>query len=309
MKSIAFLCIWFGKMPDFLPVWLKSCEKNPTIDFYFFTDIEDSITYPTNVRKIQISFRDFCNKFTEPYGVTDGIAKPYKLCDVRPAFGEILGEYVKGYDYWGYCDEDLVWGDIRHFFTDDILEKHDRILTRGHCSVFRNTPEVNAYYRTLPRKGHMEYQETLLRPEVCAFDEWAEHMGGGVSAIFRDNGIAMYNEPVMADIYTAKGNFEVNYRPDLKGTSHFLYEDGKVYACGKNRQQGRFQTEVLYCHFQKRKISVDPGLNYEHFIFEPVGHMRNVDAKPHRLKETAKVMRINARYHLRRIYGKIRGKR
>jgi hypothetical protein len=305
MKSIAFLCIWFGNMPNFLPAWLASCGKNPTIDFYFFTDIKEDFSCPSNVRKIYIPYRDFCNKFTEIYGVTDGIEKPYKLCDVRPAFGEVLGEYIKGYEFWGYCDEDLLWGDIRHFITDDILEKHDRILTRGHCSIFRNTSEINSYYRTLPRKGHMVYEKMLSLPQVCAFDEWGEHAGGGVSAIFRDNGIPMYNEPVMADIYVGKGSFLINYRPDLRGTKYFLYENGKVFACGKNKERGSFKEEVLYCHFQKRKLTIDADIRYDNYIFEPVAHLRNVDAKTGGISGKMKVMQLDGKYHLRRLYGKL----
>lgn len=308
MKSIAFLCIWFGKAPVFLPAWLASCGKNPSIDFYLFTDIKEELPCPPNVKKIEISFRDFCNRFTEIYGVTDGIEKPYKLCDVRPAFGEVLGEYIKGYDYWGYCDEDLIWGDIRHFITDEILEKNDRILTRGHCSIYRNTPEVNSYYRTLPRHGHMVYEEMLFDPDVCAFDEWAAHKGGGVSTIFKDNHIPMYNEPVMADIYVAKGSFQINYRPNLEGTRYFLYDNGKVYACGKNRKRGSFKEEVLYCHFQKRKVTIAEGIDYNRFLFEPVAYMRNETAKAQGLKERSKVWRMNLRYELRKVYAKVRGR-
>ena len=39
--------------------------------------------------------------------------RPYKLCDFKPAYGFIFGEYLKEYDYWGHCDIDIVWGDLR----------------------------------------------------------------------------------------------------------------------------------------------------------------------------------------------------
>lgn len=306
MKKLGFACIWFGNLPNFIEPWLESCRNNPTIDFHFFTNAKDSFDYPPNVIKHFISFEDFRDKFTKIYDFECRVDTPYKMCDIRPAFGEVLQEYLKDYEFWGYCDEDLVWGDIRAFITDEILDAHDRILTRGHCSIYRNTPEVNSYYRTLPRKGHMDYYEILQNPEVCAFDEWAAHRGGGVSAVFADNGIAMYNEPVMADIFMAKGNFVINYRPDLKGTKYFLYENGKAYACGKNKEKGVFKEEVLYFHFQKRKIEIDGNLDYQHYIFEPIGRMRNLNAKKHTVKKNAAVFKKNARYFLSTVYHKIK---
>ena len=48
--------------------------------------------------------------------------------------------------YWGHCDVDLIWGDIRKFVTDDVLTKYKRIFSRGHCSIYENSSEVNAVY-------------------------------------------------------------------------------------------------------------------------------------------------------------------
>ena len=47
------------------------------------------------------------------------------------------------YDFWGYCDIDLIFGNIRKFITDDILDKYDKILSRGHFTLFRNKDSIN----------------------------------------------------------------------------------------------------------------------------------------------------------------------
>ena len=87
--------------------------------------------------------------FQNHYDFPISISAPYKFCDFRPAFGEIFSDYLVGYDYWGHCDVDLIWGDIRKFVTDDVLTKYKRIFSRGHCSIYENSSEVNAFYRTL----------------------------------------------------------------------------------------------------------------------------------------------------------------
>ena len=51
---------------------------------------------------------------------------PYKLCDYKPAYGEIFAPELSGYDFWGYGDMDLVFGDLRAYFTEDKLRKYDK---------------------------------------------------------------------------------------------------------------------------------------------------------------------------------------
>lgn len=45
-------------------------------------------------------------------------------------------EYIKDYDFWGHCDADLIFGDIRKFVTDDILNKYDRLGVDGFFPCF-----------------------------------------------------------------------------------------------------------------------------------------------------------------------------
>ena len=44
-----------------------------------------------------------------------------------------------GYDFWGHCDMDLIWGDIRNFITEDVLSKYDKIIIQinKHTELLR----------------------------------------------------------------------------------------------------------------------------------------------------------------------------
>ena len=58
MKSINLIIPYFGEFPNYFPLFLKSCEFNKTIDWTIITDNRVNYEYPTNVHKIDMSFRE-----------------------------------------------------------------------------------------------------------------------------------------------------------------------------------------------------------------------------------------------------------
>ena len=110
MKSIAFIVPYFGRFPINYQLWLESCRRNPSIDFLIFTDDCTKYEYPKNVKLFHMDFKDIKQKIQKLYNFSLRLENPYKLCDFRPAYGEIFEEFLKGYDYWGHCDIDLIWG-------------------------------------------------------------------------------------------------------------------------------------------------------------------------------------------------------
>lgn len=96
---------------------------------------------------------------------------PRKFCDLKPAYADIFRDEVELYDYWGFCDMDIIWGDIRSYMTDDILNNYDIISSRknaisGHFNLFRNTPQINQLYKKLP-----DYKKLFEVPEFKWTDE------------------------------------------------------------------------------------------------------------------------------------------
>ena len=306
MKKIAFVVVWSGKLPNYFPVWLESCKGNPTIDFYVFTDDETQYNYPFNVKSVYYSFEELKEKFCEIFPFEISLDKPYKFCDYKPAYGEAFSSFLVGYDFWGYCDIDLIWGNIREFLTDKVLEENERIFTRGHCSLFQNNAKVNSYYRTLPTQGHLDYKMVYQSDKSWCFDEWARHCGGGISVIFEENHIPTYDAPVMADIDVAHGNFHIHRRPDLICMSYFLYEDGNLFAC-KKEAGGKIEKEsVLYCHFQKRNLNVISGCEREAFMLLPPGEVRAHSDRRGRLTRWFYVRKFDLIVFLKRIWSRIR---
>lgn len=58
MEKIAVVSVYYGTLPPYYKLWLRSCEYNSTIDFYIVTDIEVE-NLPKNVHIINLSLQSF----------------------------------------------------------------------------------------------------------------------------------------------------------------------------------------------------------------------------------------------------------
>lgn len=144
MKRIALILPYWGKLPNYFQFFLESIRRNPTIDVLLFTDNKSDFDYPSNVHKYDMSFEQFKEKLQAHFDFAlTHLQSPYRLCDFKPAYGYCLQEYLGCYDFWGHCDCDLIFGDIRSILTDNILSRYDRILTRGHLTLYRNNCSTN----------------------------------------------------------------------------------------------------------------------------------------------------------------------
>jgi hypothetical protein len=53
------------------------------------------------------------NRLEAVTGLGLNLSNPYKLCDYKPLYARIFSELVAPYDYWGWGDLDVLYGDIR----------------------------------------------------------------------------------------------------------------------------------------------------------------------------------------------------
>lgn len=155
MKKIKFINCYFGEWPVWFDGFLLSCKYNKNIDWLFFTDCKIPKNYPSNVKFVKCSMNYLSKLATKKVKFKVKIKRPYKFCDLKPAYGLVFEDYLKNYDFWGMCDIDIIFGDIKKFVTDDMLDKYDVISSRkenisGHFSLFRNNDEINNIFPSLP---------------------------------------------------------------------------------------------------------------------------------------------------------------
>lgn len=103
---------YFGKWPDYLPLFLFSVSHNPFIDVLFYTDCGLPESYPSNVIFKEITFEQYCCNVSRALGLHFHPCKAYKLCDLKPFYGSIHAEDIGSYEFWGFGDIDVVWGDM-----------------------------------------------------------------------------------------------------------------------------------------------------------------------------------------------------
>lgn len=266
-QSILLILPYFGKFDNLFPFFLKSCENNSTINWLIVTDDKTEYNYPPNVKVVYITFNELRARINQLFDFEIKLNAPYKLCDYKPVYGEVFKDYVVGYDFWGYCDNDLIFGDIRSFLTDDILLKSNKVLSRGHLSLYRNIPYMN---RFVFENTNEFYKTVYTSDKGFSFDEWGTH---GIA-----NHLKRVLEPDLFwdglpfdDIWCLSSNFVPVQKRDQKFKSIiYEYENGTLirHAIKYGNDRDICSEPVLYAHFQKRALKIDTS-NTEHYLIIP----------------------------------------
>jgi len=171
MKTIGILIPYFGKWPEWIQLFFDSVKRNKTIDFHFLTDCDTTLCSAPNVFFHQMTFDQYVSVAEDRIGEPINIPNPYKICDLRPMFGIIHAEILEKYDYYGWTDVDLLFGDIRAFYTDEILVGHEVFSTHstrisGHLALFKNTIENRTKYLSI-----YDWKKAVQNPEFVGIDE------------------------------------------------------------------------------------------------------------------------------------------
>ena len=272
MKKIVFLIPYFGNFPNYFQLFLNSCENNLDYDWLIITDNKEEYNYPKNVKIINKSFKELREEIQKKFDFKISLESPYKFCDFRPAYGYIFDYLIKNYEYWGYCDIDLIFGDIKVFLNEKLLSKYDKIFINGHMSIYKNTQENNRMFmRTLNNK--ILYKEYFTSNRNYAFDElWND----SINDIYLEAGLEIYDKKLCADVYPRNADFRLvlGYNKDYfeeflekKKKSIFCYKNGKIFRYYKKKEL-LLKKEYMYLHLQKRKMILE-GIKGNSYLIIP----------------------------------------
>lgn len=272
MYTIRLISCYFGELKPEFYLWLNSCGYNKSIDFLFVTDqkIAPNIC-PQNVKIVRTTLKDIKNVADVIFNFNVELSSPYKLCDYKVAYGLIFEEELKQYDFWGYCDSDMVLGNIRGFITDEILEEYDKILPLGHLSIYRNTHEVNR--RFMECLDIMDYREVFSSPQIFQFDETP-----GIYAMYKKRDwrmleyipfldiVAGYNQRLTKYVYAKRlyGVSVSNHPQQI-----FCFTRGKVTEKYQNKKNILNESEYIYIHSSKRHYCCPYNEIPEQYVFMP----------------------------------------
>lgn len=302
MKSVLIIIPYFGRLPNYFQLFLNSCRTNETINWLFVTDNTEDYIYPQNVKVVHMEFSDLQKRVRSLFDFHVSIEKPYKLCDMKPAYGYIFSDYIAEYDYWGHGDCDLIYGDLRRFLTDAVLS-YDKVFDLGHFSLFRNTNEINELFMK-PLDGVEYYKIVFSSPLSFNFDERFLDRKN-INQIFRCEGYSVFDKTFCADIGRSN-RFDLivgDSREPVDKTSLFVWNDGKLVRFQKNGNEV-VSKEYLYIHLQKRKMKVNLTDEKHSTIFKIIPNsFDDLEIPIDRIKVEYNLVR---KYHFNMNYFKVR---
>lgn len=248
MKKIIIFSPYFGNLPNTIELTLQTMFGNKNVDWVIFNDTRLYDGKLNNVNFVYMTLDDMCSLITNKLGTH--LSSAYKLCDYRPAYGYLFDSYIDGYDFWGYCDLDMIFGQLEHFFSDDILNQYDKIYDLGHLSIYRNDKLVNEAFMGTETYS-VPYKDIFNHKYNCIFDENYNDTNGGINQVLRREGFSVYvNRLEIADIDIRFRNFHIHNREDYDDF-YFYYNGEKLFL--KRYKEKSYCEEVIYAHYQQRK--------------------------------------------------------
>ena len=278
----ALIVPYFGKLPEFFQLFLKSCAPNRHFTWYIFTDDTTEFDYPDNVKTKCTSFEETQTRFKQALGDKIVLERPYKLCDYRPAYGLVYSELLKEYDYWGHCDIDLLFGNLEKYVVPIMQKGYDKIFAAGHLTLYRNTIENNHMFR-MPLNGELLFEEYSKREMNYGFDE----NGGNkknVHNIFIEHGRTVYAQDLSFNCSDKYYSFHRSVYDTCTGewitqkkkSAAYFWCNGSVREFILDR--GRVsEQEYIYMHFQGRKsLTVSSRNDGDAISIQPYGFITGV---------------------------------
>lgn len=238
--SVALVAPYFGPLPGHFPLLLRTIARNDAIRWLLVTD-QDVPAAPDNVTVVATTFEAFVARVQAHYDFRIGLASPYKICDFRPAFGELFAEELAGHEWWGHCDFDVLFGDVRRCLPARAFAEHDKVLIRGNLAFYRNDPTVNAWYRHVVPGA--DWRKAFAATVGTHFDEWT-----GVQRIVDALGVSTWDDAgVVFDVSADRYALRTNQHPDRPVA--FTWNDGRLY---EHSAAGVREGALL--HLQKRRM-------------------------------------------------------
>ncbi|MCX4026104.1 hypothetical protein H0A36_11260 [Endozoicomonas sp. SM1973] len=255
-KSIAIIIPYFGQWPEWIDLYIESCKYNPTIDWIFFSDCGPPQNKADNITIHHMSFNDYKQYISKKLEINFSCCQPYKLCDLKPSYGYIHEDILTNYDYYGFGDIDVIYGDIRQFYTEKVLTHNcisshwDRVS--GHLALFKNTElnrnafrKIKNWQQLMGNENHFGIDESKLSKIYLRhkkYPDWLRKAYGFFSPYQKNCYFKEQYSTILTDKPWIDGTLD---HPEV-----WFWKNGKLT---NNKDADR---EFLYLHFMNWKSSM-----------------------------------------------------
>jgi hypothetical protein len=249
-KELGVIVPYFGPLPETFSAWVKSLEISENIQYFLVTDQDVPLYHVSNLRIVNMSFESVQRRVKETIDVN--LHSPYKLCDLKPAYGYIFSELLSGFTYWAYCDLDLVFGDIKEVLEQVKKDKIHKVFSKGHFSIYQNTTEINELFQVNRHNNKWHYIKNSK--VIWVFDE--SYYGDiiGINGLVLNEGKKLLEDvSIYADVDPKKKGF---FNMNREGEScFFCLKKDCLVEVSYDPKSDLFQEKVIvYAHYQKRRV-------------------------------------------------------
>lgn len=273
MNKIAVIIPYFGRFPDYFPIWLKSASYNP-IDYFIYTDIDmESYAIPSNVIVKHISFDNIRKQIVSKLDDSSvRLNRYYKLCEYRGAYGLIFDEDLHSYDYWGFGDVDLVWGNALLGLSFEDIFDFQKLFTRGHFCLYKNDEYSRKLFCTGRLDSFFNYNYVYHTDYECHYDEMDEW-----NKLIESDGLRVCRDVRYADISYHTYRFCLAERNDEAALAKQIYvwEEGRLYGFYL-MNEGIKKEEKNYIHLQKRNMELRGDIDFQKPVLIAPNYFSNI---------------------------------
>jgi hypothetical protein len=166
--------IYANVWPEYTKIFFHLASFNPYATFTVITNLSRIDHIPPNVVLKHVSRDQLEHRAQNALNFSVSITSGYKLCDYRPLFAKMFEDYLTGYTHWGWCDFDIILGNLREAITknyngeDIICSAYPELVANGPLTLFKNNDKIRDHYMNLNQE---QLKTQLSHPEPAFLEE------------------------------------------------------------------------------------------------------------------------------------------
>lgn len=244
-KNSLLIIVYFGNFTVSAKKSLASLLEN-NIDVMLFSDSHVTNNYK-NFYYNHLDSTLLSQIVENKLQIKQNFDSAYKLCDYKILFPFIFTDYYKkDYAYIGFCDVDVLYGDINSFIDLPIKKNVDVIGNRGHFTLINSSYYDKLYSKLISKDTFPIFKHILESKHNYAFDEFQ----------FLHK-LLKLDKNISWNIDISKQAVDLNYYHKDYFCSN---RNTEIMSIEKNNQiinvilKNKTSEKVSYIHFQKREI-------------------------------------------------------
>jgi Family of unknown function (DUF6625) len=235
---------YFGSFSPWFPLYLHSLAIQHTLDLLLLSDAQPP-ELPPNARLVEMTLDQVRELATARLGTPVRLQRTRNICDLRPGYGMVFEEFIRGYEYWAFGDEDILYGDLDRMLAphldgtiDLVIPGTNKLRTQGGIqgplTVIRNHPRTNQLAIKDPA-----YKQVLVSVEHWAYDETSWRYGREISSFTKI-------------VKEAEARGELSIRWGIPSATH-LPQRGRWYVYDGRALHEDNGKELLYYHWGRMR--------------------------------------------------------